>query len=191
MRFSSNNKAGYTLVELVVAATLLSTVVVSALSLYNLFLQGQSYVLAARSMQESLRYMLEAWAREIRSAQANDGTCPAGGTNKIFNLPSSSRLYFRNKNGKCVQYRYNSANKRVEVSKTISSSIEDFLSITPQDIIIDDVRFFVRDNPVTATPNTLQPRVTVTIKAHTTKSKFIDSKSFVFQTTVSTRHYQQ
>ena len=69
------NNTGVTLIELLVAVTLFSVIMLSATAIFKIMVEGQRNAIAAQNAQESMRYVFEVMAKEIRMAQKSNDEC--------------------------------------------------------------------------------------------------------------------
>lgn len=206
LREMCKDKSGTTLLELMVAISLFTVVVLIATETFQSVMAGQQNAIAAQNTQESMRYFLEMMSREVRTAMGtNSGTLcydetPAdnalsGGEFKVFNVSDSTgpvdegrALHFRNKEGECVTYKLDGG--RIVVSRKEEDGTLIFEgNITPDEIAVSDLFFYVVDDEVD-TFHSLQPIVTVRLNAESGISKQIFKNKMSIQTSISSRYYE-
>lgn len=198
------NQQGQTLLELVVAVAIFTSVVVMATGIFQGVIAGQRAVIAAQNTQESMRYTLEVVSKEIRSAKKSDDSCAVGlglitdnnpnPANKVYNTANGQvQLYFINKDNFCVVYFLeNDSNNisRLKIRRRSSDGlINDSFYVTPDDIAVSNLHFVVVDNIIGAF-NTIQPKVTLRMEAEAVTDKPGIKQMITIQTTISTRHYE-
>jgi len=185
-----NNK-GVTLLEIIVAVSLFTVVVLSTTEIFRLVISGQRDAIASQNVQESMRYSFEAMAKEIRMATLGNHECeslfspPVDAENKIYNIASGDNgevLYFKNKNGDCVAYY--SENGAIMVRRGNKTALT-----TPAKIKITKLGFEVIDNPIDAS-SSAQPLVTIRIDIEAVGQE-IYKGAIKMQTTLSSRYYEQ
>jgi len=167
------NNQGFSLLEIIVAISLFSVIMLSAVSIFGISLNAQRNAVSAQNVQESLRYSLEAMSKEIRMAEKNDGSCSGLASGEVYSA-SGVELFFKNQSGECVRYYLDSS--RLMISRAGNSAV-----ITPNDVTVNSLNFSVA--------NDKQPRVTISINAQLKiNSKAV--KTIRLQTTVSSRNYK-
>jgi prepilin-type N-terminal cleavage/methylation domain-containing protein len=180
---------GVTLLELIVAVAIFSVIMLSATSIFNLVVQSQANAIAAQNMQENMRYVLEVFSKEIRTARKANNDCDAevGETavNKVYNTNAAKDiLFFKNKDDECVKYYIPSGEDRIKVYR--GGVIDDY--ITPNEISISNLKFEVTDDAV-GEFHTTQPKVTIIMYIEA-KGKEINKHKTRLQTTISSRYYE-
>lgn len=174
------NQKGVTLLELTVAVGIFSVIILSAMQIFNLALEGQRNALAGQNIQESMRYAMEVISKEIRMAQkVVSGQCSSfsmEGEVYKTNSPTNSELYFKNYKNECVKYFVNSGRLKIE-----RGADSDF--ITPDEVIISDINFEVFNDAGQ------QPRVTVVLDVEA-RGKAMHKQKIKIQTTISSRYYE-
>lgn len=167
------NKKGVTLIELIVAMAIFSVLMLATLDIFKMVIEGQRNAIGSQDIQESMRYALEVMSKEIRMAQKVTDECGVTG-NGIYAV-SADRLYFKNKDSKCVIYEL--ASDRLQITRGA-----DLGFITPSIIKLSNLKFNVVDGA------SVQSRVTISTDVEI--SKGTHKQSMKIQTTVSSRHYE-
>src|SRR3990167_5031771 len=198
------NEKGVSLLELLVAVTLFSVVIISSTQIFKMVVDGQRNAIGAQNVQENIRYAMERMSKEIRMAQiAYRGTQPADrdckqlftspdtATNKVYNLKSANAvddtLYFKNKDNVCVAYFLENNRLKVKIIKAAGGIlIEDF--IMPSNTITSNLKFYVADNLIGAY-HSVQPYVTMTMDVKAVGLAMHEQKMKI-QFTVSSRYYE-
>jgi prepilin-type N-terminal cleavage/methylation domain-containing protein len=182
-------KKGFTLVELLVGASII-VVVFSTTSYY--FLRGttmQRRILDQRQVLDSLSYVLEYTTSQLRLAKRDDVAIefPGIGSQTKNCLPtknegnfevSGNSILFRNYKNQCQRIYLDGG--RIKVSFDGGSSLD----LTPSYVEVQSLQFVVRGDEVSPVRDNLQPRVTVSIKA---QKKGRPETQITVQTTVSQR----
>lgn len=175
-----NNKKGFTLLELIVAVGVFAIVALSATSIFQKVVEGQRRAIAAQNTQESVRYVLETIAKEIRNAMPNDDSrypvCASVGASDTFTIVSGV-LYFKNQYGNCVSYKLDSG------AFKISRAGAAFLPITPDNVQLSNLSFILK--------NSGQKAVTVAMKIENNTSDARFKLPLEIQTTISNRYYTE
>ena len=168
------NKKGVTLLELIVAVAIFSVVVLSAMEIFQMVIEGQRSAIAAQNIQESMRYVFEVISKEMRMAQKSGaGVCISA--NKVFETDlNNNELRFINEKDVCV--RYYLENNRLKIDR---GSDSDF--ITPDEIKISDIYFKVVDYA--------QSRVNIMMDIEAV-GKAMHKQPIKMQTTISSRYYE-
>lgn len=177
----NNTNKGFTLLEMLVAATIFSIAIGSLSSLFVMGTRGQRNVFATQNLVSNTRYALEYMSRQIRMAQRDDnGSCT--GTPRTTFAAAPSFLTFLDSKGNCVIYR--KAGGKIEQDPGDGSN----LALTSDDIQVLRLDFEVQGETA---KDGLQPRVTVFIEADPVGLGGLGAGAFPgiqLQTTVSTRN---
>jgi type II secretory pathway pseudopilin PulG len=152
---------GYTIIETVVALGVFSLMLLIVGGLFSQFILTQRRDIGERILQEQIRFALELFTREARTAYAS--TFWVSGT--------GDQITFRNQNGMCVKFRVQSgAWQRSEVggSGDCESLIySSFDAITSNRIRVTNLQFGIPDNITSGGVLQEQGFVRVSIQAQT------------------------
>ncbi|MEA3463698.1 MAG: prepilin-type N-terminal cleavage/methylation domain-containing protein [Patescibacteria group bacterium] len=184
------NNTGTTLIELLVAVTLFSVIMLSATAIFKIMVEGQRNAIAAQNAQESMKYVFEVMAKEVRMAQKSNDECrieigfsiPA--TYKVYNVSSNGEgdiLYFKNKNTDCVAYYLADGYLMVYRGGEIAST-------TPSGIKVSNLKFKIIDDLIDAF-HSVQPQVTMVMDIEAV-GKIMHKQKMKMQTTISSRYYE-
>ena len=191
----TKNQKGTSLLELLVALSLFAMIILSATSIFKAVIDGQRNSISAQNVQESLRYALEKFNREMRMAQISNTDCqafisPAGSAQyKVFNTDDDrTKLYFKNKDGKCVSYYLDNNRLKVNLQGAGYGGATASNYITPPEVIISRLIVYVKDDLIGAF-HSQQPSVTLSIRAKAA-GLAIHSQAVDMQVTVSSRYYE-
>lgn len=180
------NKSGVSLIELVVAVTLFSILILSATSIFKMVIDGQRNAISAQNIQENMRYVLERISKEIRMAQVSNTTCEPTAIYKVFNTTGAGQvLHFKNKDDKCVTYYLE--NNRLKTTVESGASLADDY-ITPSRISISNLKFYIEDDLISAF-HSKQPYVTVVMDVKV-NGLAVHEQRMKIQFTVSSRYYE-
>jgi prepilin-type N-terminal cleavage/methylation domain-containing protein len=184
MKKNHAQSAGFSLIEVLVSVALFSVIIMSTTQIFKMVIDSQRSALATQNVQESLKYFLEVVGKEIRMAQKDNGVCMLVPDDKIFAVASNAygdALYFKNYYNQCVAYYlYNDGDEqRFRVSRGVNT---DFIS--PAKIRIDTLNFTLTEDPAT-----VQPAVTLNLKAHALGQGEFKSEMDI-QTTMTSRYYK-
>ena len=194
MKIFLKNKKGYSLIEMIVAVSLFSVVFLMIMTIYLSMVDSQRSVIASQNIQESMKFALEVMSKEMRSAQISNDTCNPGclrdgPAKKVFNkcfAGTDSILYFKDKYGLCVSYFLEldvDGVSRLKVRRGVE------LFITPNDISVENLDFYVYDDEVDDF-HSMQPYVTMRMDTESSGSKEMHKHRTSLQTTISSRYYE-
>ncbi|MDO8667517.1 MAG: hypothetical protein Q7K35_00255 [bacterium] len=172
---------GTSLLELLVAITLFTFMILVATQIFKMVIDGQRNAISAQNVQENMRYALEKMSKEIRMAQKSDTDCLPGATNKVFNVTTdgiNDTIYFKNKDGACVSYYL--LDSRLGVT---AGGVPDFA--TPAKIKVSNLRFNAVDDGI----GDVQPYVTMSMDVEAI-GLAIHKQKMKLQITVSSRYYE-
>lgn len=174
----AKNQAGTTLFELVVAMAIFIVLILAVTSIYQLVYQAQRNAVDARNTQESMRYVMEVFSKEMRSAKRDGdaftpGICSNVTDGQIYET-TGSELNFRNYKDACVKYYLSGNTLMVNHGTTIASA-------TPNEIKVSNLQFMVQGT-------TEQPRVTMKADIEVLK-RTSNKQQLKIQTTISSRFY--
>ena len=168
-----NNKRGFSLIEMMVAVTLFSMVMLIGVGALLSLIDANKKAQALNSVMNNLNFAVESMSRNLRvGTNYNCGggpDCTSGGTSVSF---ISSK-------GENIVYQYNSSEKRIEISKDGGA----YVTITAPEVTIDDFAFLVKG---ASSSDNLQPRIVIKIRGTAGVKEKIKT-SFNLQTTVSQR----
>jgi len=182
-------KKAFTLVELLVGV---SIIVVAFTLATNYFIRGvrvQKRVLDLREVLDSLSYVLEYTASQLRMAKRDDVAIEFPGlgsqtknclTKNEGNFEASGNsIRFRNYKNQCQKIYLDG--KRIKVSFDDDSTLD----LTPSYLEVQSLQFIVSGDNVSP-KDTLQPRVTILIQAQKTNRP---DTQITVQTTISQRDF--
>jgi prepilin-type N-terminal cleavage/methylation domain-containing protein len=180
-----NNQKGVSLVELLVAMSVFTIMMLSATGIFQYIIEGQRSALAAQNTQESLRYVMEIFAKQIRSAERDlTGVCNNVPDADVF-ATDGNELNFKYVNSldesECLKYYLNGETLMVD-KYDVASGIPYSAAVTPDKIRVTSLRFIAVDNALS------QPRVTINLDAEAI-GKQMHKQSLKLQTTISSRLY--
>ena len=181
------NKSGTSLIEIMFAVSIFVILIGLTLSIFKSTIESQKSAIAAQDTQESLRFLFEIISKEIRSAQVMDDDCDISfgiSSDKKIYYVNGGVLYLKNKDSECVAY-YLDANDDFVIERDNGIGA---LPVTPNDIKVTDLDFFVADNDIGVLPDAkIQPRVTIKIEVEADSAH---KQHTIMQTTVSSRRYE-
>jgi len=178
-QLQKNKKRGFTLIEMIVAVSLFTVVMVSGIGALVSMIDANRKAQSLRTVMDNLNFALENITRSMRVGV--DYHCGSvGDLNSPRDCPvdGDSFIAFTNSEGDRIIFRFN--NGRIEKSEDLGVS---YLGITAPEIIIDELRFFVQGS---VEGDGLQPKVLVIVRgtAGTTQKT---NTSFSLQTLSSQR----
>ena len=181
------NKSGTSLIEIMFAVSIFVILIGLTLSIFKSTVESQKSAVAAQDTQESMRFLFEIISKEIRSAQVMDDDCDISfgiSSDKKIYYVNGGVLYLKNKDSECVAY-YVDGNDDFVIERDNGIGA---LPVTPNDIKVTDLDFFVADNDIGVLPDAkIQPRVTIKIEVEADSAH---KQHTIMQTTVSSRRYE-
>ena len=158
------NKNGFTLIEVLVAVSVFSLVIVIALGLFTNIIRSQRKSVALQNVQENGRYLIDFMAKEIRMSEITS----VDGSSLVLAIDHPL-------NGS-IQYSFSGGQLTREDSAGVVAINSDETQVDGSFIIYGKT---LGDN--------IQPRVRVILKAQTTGSKTEEQSVINLQTTISQR----
>lgn len=180
------DNSGLTLLEMIVSISLFVVALLSVTQIFILVIEGQRNAIAARNVQENMRYALEVMAKELRNAHLDNGEC---GADDPVNVDDDliydddnlgNYLKFKNYHHECAQYSLENDAEgigRIKITRDNNSGY-----ITPNEINVANLKFNTSDGSA-------QPLVTIKIDIETVGGKVKHKQEMEIQTTISARYY--
>jgi len=162
------NKRGYTLLELLVAMSMFTIVLVVVLGLFSMAIKSQRRVIAQQNVQENARFLLEFMAKEIRMSTITS-------TNSIDG-PSPSLALTRS-DSDSVTYSI-SGGKIFRNDSPVSS----------EQVIVNGYFYIKGRDPNPLINDYLQPQVTIALEVEGVGVKIEEKTKINIQTTLSQRN---
>lgn len=171
-------QGGTTIFELVVSIAIFSVLIITITSIYQLVYQSQRNAVDARNTQESMRYVMEVFSKELRSAKRDgdaitSGICANVIDGQIYHTTGDS-LYFRNYKDQCVRYYLSGDSLMVDRGSVTASA-------TPNEIRVSRLQFDVQNAAE-------QARVTIEADVEAL-NRTNNKQQLKIQTTISSRYY--
>lgn len=180
----SAKRSGFTLMEILVAVTIFTAIMLSATGIFRFAIEGQKKSIMSQNVQESLRYFMEVIGKEIRMAQRDNGTCANVPDDKIYATSTNASgdvLYFKNYHGQCVQY-YLFSDGGVDRFTIGRDADLDFIS--PQKVDVSGLQFIVKEDVDS------QAFVTVRFKGEAVTVSGSREEPINMQTSIVSRYYR-
>lgn len=170
------NEKGISLVELVVAVSIFSLVMIAATGIFISAMKAQKVIIAKQNIANNMRYVIEFMTKEIRMAQVDtdilslDMTFNDGSGNP-FNNSLSSSLSFINYGGEQIKYYlYTETDVGGDIIKsevrrtniTTPGTADDNQPISSNEVFITDLKFTINGWDLTNGP---APLITIFMKA--------------------------
>lgn len=173
-------QSGVTLLELVVAISLFTMLILSVTQIFNMTLRVGSNVVASQKVQKEMRYIFEVISKEIRMAKVDkDGTCiDQDWLYQIFD--GDQELRFLNKDDECVVYDF--VDNDFVIRRGNSFPPSDSEELTSDEIVVEDLEF----RRFGYTPLE-QPMILLRMTVY---NKSDPNKKMKLQTTISSRDYE-
>ncbi len=192
---TKDNK-GFSLLEMLVSVSVFVILILMVTSIFQNSMLVQKNAVATQEVQEGIRYALELMSKELRSSVTNladpsdpaSDSCdlilpPTSPTNRIFNY-DADQLYFRNKDGDCVNY-YLGSDERIHIERESGGSVLD-LPITPENVRVIDFNVVIDDNLINQLFANQQAKATLSFLL---ESETEDYATMNLQTTIVSRTY--
>ncbi|MBU4141964.1 prepilin-type N-terminal cleavage/methylation domain-containing protein, partial [Patescibacteria group bacterium] len=158
------NEKGISLVELVVAVSIFSLVMIAATGIFISAIKAQKAIIAKQNVANNMRYAMEFMAKEIRMAQV-DNTDPTltfnDGAGNPFNNGDDSTISFFISSGNQIKYSL-FGNKILRTNLTTADTADDDQSISSNEVSITGLNFKINNWNLTAGP---APLITIFMTA--------------------------
>lgn len=169
----SLDRAGFTLIEMMVAMTLFAVVVSIAMGGFVQALRSQRQITALMSANDAMSFTIEQIAREVR-------------TGRFFSVGGndSSQLLFTNSKGEGVAYCYDAQDEVVKRAVVASgvATCSDAKTISAAVVRVRSMRFILLED------NQYPPRVTILFSVSPKNEIGVADTIFRLQTTISGRN---
>lgn len=137
-----NARAGFTIVELIVAMAVFLIAITLAIGTFVQALKTQRIVNYLMSVNSNASIVLEGLAREVRAGYNFSTSTPQYLTPPLCSAPQFDILTFKNSNSKLVTYELqNGVLTRQECAATGCAGPEPFLAITASNILVNRLCF--------------------------------------------------
>ncbi len=174
-----DKQQGVTLIEILLAVTLFSIVIIGAVGLFISLIKNQQVLLDRAYVLNTLSYTTEYMSKAIRMAQKDiTGTCLNSMENFILVAGDSSHIKFKNYNGDCQEF-FLQLQDGILTLMVARNGVPQ--ALTPANITVESLTFVLAGENQS---DALQPKVSFSIKA---KVKNSVAPSFLIQTTISQR----
>lgn len=194
MKFFSHNKkdtqSGFTLVELLVALTLFTFVVLAAVSSLYAVNNASRKVEAMRGVLDNLNFAMESMSRTIRTSDTiicGGDANPLGATHNcpFPTGPLTNRISMHSTlvTSATVEYRLNTTTHQVEKRKNEGSGYSNWIALTAPEINVQSLNFYVSGAD---SYDSAQPSVIIMIAGIATTSEG-ETTPFALHTLISQR----
>ena len=182
-----NKKNGFTLIEMLVAITLFSFVVTSALGALYMVLKANEKTKVLKLVVNNLNIALEEMSREIRTGYEYD--CAGGNECTTFHFKTRDQCegYFKFDSSEKVILRKIKKKKPSDAYGTCSGGDQEEVEITSSDVDIEDLKF--RTTGIGGGDD-IQPRVLITLKGVVHRGILENPETFFIQSTISQRELE-
>jgi prepilin-type N-terminal cleavage/methylation domain-containing protein len=179
---------GFTLIEILVTTTIFVSIFSIISGLFLSAIKVQRRALAFQELIKNSSYAMEYMGRQLRMAQKSDSSYPCapdGANYKNYLISpgaiSGDSITFRNYNNECWTFFLESG--RLKINK--NGLLEDFLTSEDLEVVSFKVSL---SGDVTNPLDSLQPRVTLSLKIQGKGQKTEEQPLLQTQTTVSQRN---
>lgn len=172
---------GFTLIEIIVAATIFSIVISAVSSLLVMSLRGQRNIFIQQNLVDNTRFALEQMSRQIRMAQSDETGVCTGTAGAMYSSGGTSLSFIDYQNpGNCLTYELSGTKIKKQ-----SDTGQPFVDLTADDININRLNFIVHGRDVR---DSEQARVTIVIEAEGANQSAGGLPGILLQTTISARN---
>lgn len=148
---SINNKSGFTLIEMLIAVSIFSLVLIAATNIYLIINNSQRKVVTLQKIQEDVRFLFEAISQDIRLSSINYDFYITEGINinPLRGGSDNNILALVDQNGVEIYYRQSDSGTEIqycEVTEDINCSLSNpdhWENITPTQVQINYVKFTI------------------------------------------------
>ena len=197
-----NGRAGFTLLELLIAISIFSILVVVVAGIYVAFSRAQAEVRASQRLLNDSQYAIEVMAREIRNNLIFDFDPTPTDCERFLGTGYVNCLILQREDQSLVAFTtkdsilyhiilpctdYNSL-----CSWNTQNSYTYLLAPTLNQVEVTDLQFYIQPpvDPYQGLSD-IQPRVTIKLKTKYSSFKTIEQVSHTLQTTISSRIYRR
>jgi len=173
--------------EMMIAVAIFALITVMAATIFRNTMTAQKQNIGEADAEESVKYFMEIFSRETRTAVRNlspDTVCGVTSGHILAQDSDYVELHFKNQAGACVTYKPVVDAKgltRIDVHRVLGS--DDYEAyVTPATVPIESLKFVVDD----VSPET-QPVVTVNLKLSSPQNSTVTD--YNIQTTISPREF--
>lgn len=163
LEIKNKNGAGFTLIELIVALAVFSSVVLSISGIFISVINSQRKILSIQNTQEAGRYLLESMIKEVRMSTINSSSADG-----VFTLNIT------NSKGETLDYVFDNINKRLMRQGQI---------LSPDNIELSGSFYITKG----ASPS--QSKVTIVMKIKAKGTKPEQQAKIDLESTVAARGY--
>lgn len=142
-KYFLQNNSGFTLLEMVIAVSLFTTVMIVASTMFLRSASGQSKAISSKAVQESLQYAMTYMSSVAMNAQQNPSSCALSclDATAFFCLADAGQtLIFKNAGGDCQKFEFEDDGTYQRIKVTIKNESQ---YLTPTNVSIKDLTFYV------------------------------------------------
>ncbi len=184
---SLDNKCltGFTIIEILVAVSLFSLVIVTILTTFSKITAVQFEVSDMQNLQDNARYIFDSISRETRTAVFDSSSSCISAEHVFETNGDNDSLKFLDHYGRCIEYTLTENDK---IIKIIDDDVAGALDIMSEDVEVDEFKIFVRDDILNGQHPFLTFHIVLQNPNYVNLSGEVDeSKKIRFQSSVSTR----
>ncbi len=171
-----NSNKAFTLVEILVAATIFSIAITIAIGLFVSAVQLQKYVLNYQQLLNQSSYFMEYMSRSLRMAEkAGDSSCIISGKNYELTHSGEGIKFINSNNNECWEFFTESRQLKINKNGTV-------YDLTSTDLIVNSFNISVSGDSSGS-----QPRITTLLDIRGKTTNFYIPKIKI-QTTISQRN---
>ncbi len=197
------NQRGFTLMEMLVALTIFSTLVVAATNIFMLASRSQRKIFDLETMQASARYTMEAMVREIRTGSIDLAYYASRGTPLITPDPELALVDSEGDDIRFFESDENNASYCPDGDSTpcllVTVGANPPAPISPKGIKVRSVSFYISPevDPFAFDPSSgsflsdSQPSVTILLSFESSSRKIDERTYTTLQTTATSRRYER
>jgi len=142
-----NNKIGFTLIEMLIAVSIFSLVLIAATNIYLIINNSQRKVVTLQKIQEDVRFLFDAMAQDIRLSSINYSFYQDNNlnTHPLRDGDKNTVLALVDQLDNQIYYRLSGAGNKVQYCENDCdlSDVNDWDDVTPESVEINDLRFII------------------------------------------------
>ena len=180
-------KKGLTIIELLVAMTMLSLIMGAIIGIFTAVVRGQMRALASQQLLDQTSYVMEYTGRALRMAKKDsDGACTGTAHLNYIKTHSGNGIKFLNYKDECQEFYWATTTETSKLKEKIGDN--DAVDLTSDKMEV--ISFNIGPDNSWDQDDELQPRVTIflDIRGKLTGLKTTEQPEIKVQTTVSQRN---
>lgn len=180
----ATSRAGFTLIEMVVAIGIFSLVVVTATGITLNSYKARQKAANVQEVYDNARFSLELMTKELRTGVSYQLAtfCSLSGTAIKFKATSGWRMYYLDSARKQI---FRATTNITDTSQCDGGASDAFEPFTDSNVAIEQLAFYLKGAAAGSSDG--QPMVTITTKVSSLNSRFGPETNIQIQTTITSR----